>query len=109
MVVIEIRSKDAAERAFIEHDHMVETFPPNGANHPFHVRPLPRRARRRQHFTDAHILHLSSKLVAEDSIAVAQQVAWQLVEGECLPQLLTGPFRRWVSGHIEVDNATTIM
>ena len=43
MVVIEIRSKDSAQRAFIEHDHMVETFPPNGANHPFHVRSLPRR------------------------------------------------------------------
>ena len=31
------------------------------------------------------IPHLSSKLVAEDSIAIAQQVARQLVEGECLP------------------------
>src|SRR5215468_12151040 len=30
MVVIEIRSKDSAQRAFIEHNLIFETFPPNG-------------------------------------------------------------------------------
>ena len=93
----------------MEHDHMIETLAPNGANHPLHVGSLPRGSRRRQHFVDAHVSHLSSELIAEDSIAVAEQVPRELVEGKCLPQLLPRPLRGWVGGHIEVKNATTIV
>ena len=42
VVVIAIGSKDSPQRAFIEHDHMIETFPPDGADDPFHIGPLPR-------------------------------------------------------------------
>ena len=50
-----------------------------------------------------------SKIVAEDSIVVAQQVARTLVKGKCLPQLLSSPFRCWVGSHIEMKYATTVM
>src|ERR1017187_3250790 len=54
--------------------------------------PAPRRlsawgSRRGQHLVDAHVSHLFSELIAEDSIAVAQQ----LVKGKGLPQLLSRP------------------
>jgi hypothetical protein len=39
---------------------------------------------------------------SEDSIAIAQQVAQELVKGKCFPQLLSRPL-------IEVRNATPVM
>src|SRR5271167_2413316 len=88
---------------------MIEALTPNGTNHPLHVRSLPRRARRGQHFMDAHVSHLFSELKAEDSIAVAQQVTRELVKGKGLPQLLSCPLGSRVGGHIEVQNATPVM
>lgn len=91
------------------HDHMIETLAPNGTNHSLYIGSLPRRARCRQNFADAHVSHLFPEVLAKDSIAVAQQVARECVKGKCLPQLLSGPFRRWVGGHIEVDYASAVM
>jgi len=93
----------------MEHDHMIQAFTPNGTNHALDVGSLPRAARRGQHFADAHVLHLFSKFTAEDGVAVAQQVARELVEGKGLPQLLTCPLGGRMSGHIEVDDTTSIM
>src|SRR5271155_3685167 len=69
---------------------------------------MPRRARRRQKFADAHVSNLFSKLMTKDSIAVAQQVSRGLVKGKCLPQLLSRPLRGWVGSHIEMQNATAV-
>jgi|SRR5215469_1584414 len=52
---------------------------------------LPRRVRCRQNFADAHVSHLFSEVMAEDSIAVAQQVARELDKRKCLPQLRSRP------------------
>jgi hypothetical protein len=46
---------------------------------------------------------------AEDSIAVAQQVARKLIKGERFSRLLSGPLRAWVGSHVAVDNAPTVM
>ena len=73
----------------MEHDHMIEALAPNGTNHPLHIGSLPRRSRRAEHFLDTHISHLSSEVITEDRIAVAQQVARELVKGEGFPQLLS--------------------
>ena len=109
MIVIQVRTEDATKRAFMEHDHMVQAFPPNGTNHPLHVGPLPGRARRGQNFADAHVSHLVSEVLAEDGVAVAQQVARELVKGKGFSQLLSRLFRRRMSSHIAMDNATPVM
>ena len=109
VIVIQVGSEDATERALMEHDHMVQAFPPNGSNHPLHVGSLPGGARRGQNFADAHVSHLLSEVRAEDSIAVAQQVARQLVEGKGIPQLLPRPLRGRVRGHVAVENAPSVM
>jgi hypothetical protein len=88
---------------------MIKALAPNGTNHPLDVGSLPRGARRRQHFADAQVSHLSSECIAEDGIAVAQQITRELVKGEGFPQLLSRPLRGRVSGHIEVKNTTTVM
>ena len=66
----------------MEHDPMVQALLPNGTNHPLHIGSLPRGARRGQNFADAHVSHLVSEVMAEDGIAIAQQVARELVEGK---------------------------
>ena len=89
----------------MEHDHMVQALTPNGTNHPLDVGSLPGGARRGQHFADAHVSHLFSEVMAEDGVAIAQQVARELVEGKGLPQLLSRPLCGRVRSHIEVENA----
>ena|SRR5215469_9091872 len=93
----------------MQHDHMIEALTTNGSNHSLYIGSLPRRARRRQNFTDAYISHLFSEVVAEDRIAVAQQVAGTLGKGKCLPQLLPRPLRGRLGGNVEVQNATAVM
>src|SRR5881409_1099925 len=51
----------------------------------------------------------SRKSLPKMALAIAQQVARELVEGKDLPQLLSRPLRGGMSGHIEVENATTVM
>ena len=88
---------------------MIEALAPNGTNHPLHIGSLPRGARRRQHFADAHVSDMPSKCITEDSIAVAQQVARELVKRKGFPQLLSCPLGGRVGGHIEVENAPAVM
>src|ERR1700751_5909559 len=87
VIVIQVGSEGATERAFIEHEHMVQALPPNGTNHPLDVGPLPRGARRGHNFADAHVSHLVLEVLAEDSVAVAQQVARKLVKGKGSPSV----------------------
>src|SRR5207302_4461196 len=55
------------------------------------------------------VSHLVSEVLAEDRIAIAQQVTRELVKWKSLPQLLPGPLGGGVCGHVEMQNATTIM
>jgi hypothetical protein len=88
---------------------MIEALAANGTNHPLHIGSLPRRAWCREHFLDSHVAHLFLEVMAEDGIAVPQQVMRELVKGKGLPQLLPRPFGGRVGGHIAMKNATTIM
>jgi len=93
----------------MERDHVIEALATNGSDHSLYIGSLPRRARCRQDFADAHVSHLFSEVIAEDRIAVAQQVARELGKGKCLPQLLSCPLRGRVGGNIEVQDATPVM
>ena len=93
----------------MERDHVIEALATNGSDHPLYIGSLPRRARCRQDFADAHVSHLFPEVIAEDRIAVAQQVARELGKGKGLTQLLSCPLRCRVSGDIEVQDATPVM
>jgi len=60
-------------------------------------------------FADAQASHLFLELMAEDRIAIAQQVARELGRGKGLPQLLDYPFRGWVGGNLGMQNAPPVM
>src|SRR5215472_4998212 len=93
----------------MEHDHMVQALAPKGTNDSLYIRPLPRRSRCGQNFLDAHVCDLPLEFLPEDGVAIAQQVARDLLKRKRLPQLLPGPFRGWMGGHIEMKNASTVM
>src|SRR5215469_6621726 len=62
---------------------MVQALAPNRTNHPLDIGSLPGGSR--------------------------QQVARKLVKREPVPQLLSGPFRGGMGGHVAVDNATPVV
>src|SRR5579864_4248320 len=109
VIVIQIRTKDTTQGRFVEHEHMVQALAPNRTNDALDVGPLPGGSRGTQHFLDTHVSHLSPEGIAEDSIAVAQQVARKLIKGESFSQLLSRPGRRRMRSHIEMDNAPPVM
>jgi hypothetical protein len=57
---------------------MIQAFASNRTDQSLYIGSLPGRARCRQNLADAHISQLFSEGIAKDSIAVAQQVAWEL-------------------------------
>src|SRR5436853_5322004 len=93
MVVSTISREGVTERALAKHHNMVQAFAANGANEPFHIGPLRRRPGGRQHLFDSHGLYLADKLLTEDPIAVAQQIAWRTLPGKSVPKLLHRPLR----------------
>ena len=93
----------------MEHEHMVQALAPDRTNHALDVGPLPGGSRGAPHFLDAHVSHLSPEGIAEDSIAVSQQIARKLIKGERFSQLLSGPLRGGVGGHVAVENAPAVM
>ena len=88
---------------------MIQTLPPNRANYAFPVGSLPRRARRRKDFLDAHGFHILPKLSAENGVAVPKQVARDLLKRKSLPQLLQGPLGRRMGSDIEMHDPPTIV
>ena len=88
---------------------MVETLTPDGANNPFYVSSLPGRTRRRQHPLYSHISQLFSEILAENGVAITQQITRELLERERVPQLLAGPLGGRVRGHVEVKNAARLV
>src|SRR5215469_9643428 len=108
VIVLEIRGQDSTQRGLMEHDHMVQTLAPKRTNHSPYIRPLPRRSRCGQNFLDAHVCDLPLEFLAEDGVAITQQVARDLLKRKRLPQLLPGPLRGWMGSHIEMKNASTV-
>jgi len=64
---------------------MIEGLATNGSYRSLDIGSLPRRARCRQDFANAHVSHLFSEVIAKDRIAVPQHVTRELVIGKCLP------------------------
>jgi hypothetical protein len=56
-----------------------------------------------------HVCNLPPEFLPKDGVAIAQQVARDLLKRKRFAQLLSGLFRRWMRGHIEVKNVATVM
>src|SRR5258708_17265692 len=109
VIVGEIARQSSPQGGFPEDDHMIEAIAPNGTDHALHVGPPPRRSRSREHFLNVHVLYLLPEGVAENPVAIAEQIARGLIERKCFAQLLCRPFRRGVRGDIKVDHPAPVM
>ena len=109
MIIIQKTLEMPVQAAFVEHDQVIQALPADGPDYPFYVGTLPRRTRCREYLFDAHGLQLANEIAAKDPIAVAQQIAWRAVPGECLSQLLSDPFCRRMGRDGEVNNAPPLM
>src|SRR3954464_12401159 len=94
MVVVEKRSQMTRQAGLIQNDDVIQALAANRADHAFDIRPLPGRAWGRQDLFDAHGLHLVDKVLAEDAVAIPQEIAGSRVPGKRLPELVRGPFGR---------------
>jgi hypothetical protein len=88
---------------------MVQALAPDRADHALHVGPLPWRSRSREYFLNLHVLYLLSESIAENLIAIAEQIAGNLIKRKGLAQLVSRPFRGGMRGDIEVHHPTPVM
>jgi len=60
-------------------------------------------------FFDADVPHAATEMLAVDAVAITQQEAWCFIPGKGFDDLLSGPFRGWVGGHVEVQHTPTMV
>jgi len=109
VVVVQVPPEDAAQRGFADDDHMIQALAPDRADDPLDVGPLPGRPRCAEHFLDAEFLDLLGEVVAEDAVAVPQEIAWRGIPRKGLPELLGGPFCGGVRRDAEVQDPAALV
>jgi len=109
VIIREIGSKSCAKRFFVDRDDVIEAFPSDRSNQAFDIARLPGGSRCREYFSDAHAADLSPKHVATDGVPIAKQVARSRIPGECLKDLICGPFSSRMGRYIEMQHASAIV
>jgi len=109
MVILQEVADNASEMRLAEDDNMVEAFPAQRPDDPFHVRRLPGTSWGNDNFLDVKCLHLILKREAIDSIPISQEVArvFSIIKG--LNQLPGGPGGGRMFGHVKVQDSAPIM
>jgi len=97
------------EVSFVQHDHVVEEFAPDGSDHALSERVLPRGVRRGEDLGKTDGLHSLSKLSAEDAVAIADEEPGRRVVREGLDKLLRRPSRGRGIGHVEMYDSAAVM
>lgn len=109
MVVGEVPGQRATEVPLAENDDVVEALASDRADETFRERILPRTVWRREDFINPHALHAMAKLLAIDSVTVAQEIGRRGVVREGVYDLLGSPVGGGVLGHVEVDDAPAMV
>ena len=109
VIIGEVAFEEVHEVRLIEHDHVIQTFTPDGANQPFNIRRLPRRSKGDWNLLDAHAFDALAKITAVDRVSVTNHVFGRFVPRQRLNHLLGRPSRRGMLGHVEVNHAAAIM
>ena len=109
VIVREVADQDAAQVPLTEDEHMIQTLAPDRTDEALREGILPRAVRRREDFLDPQALHAVPKLLAVDLVAVAEEVGRRGVIREGVDDLLGGPVGGGMLGHVEVDDAPTMV
>src|SRR5262249_7603899 len=109
VIIRKVRAQRTAQRLFTQDNHMVQTFTANRTDDAFDVSSLPRTSRSAEHFFDIHYRELVAELLAIDSISISQQISRCGIKRKGFEHLLRRPFRRRMSGDVEVHDASSIV
>ena len=109
MIIGRKRFQVATQTGLVVDDQVVKAFAAYRANHTFHVGSLPRSPRCQKHLFDAHILNLLGEVVAEDPVAISEQVARRSVPREGVTELLRRSFCRRMGRGIEMEDPTAVV
>ena len=109
VIIGEVAFEDAHEVRLIEHDHVIQTFTPDGSNQPFNIRRLPRRSKGDWNLLDAHAFDALAKITAVDRVSVTNHVFGRLIPRERLGNLLGRPCCRGMLRHVEMNDFAPIM
>jgi len=108
-VVLKVGLQDAPQVSFVDHDDVIEALPTDRTDEAFAIGILPRRSWSDEYFLDAHILDAVLEHIAADAIAMTNQESRHLIEWERFNDLLRRPFRRGMSGDVEVRDLSPIV
>ena len=109
VIVFEVRVEDPLEMSLVEHDDMTKALASNGADHPLRVRILPWRSWRADDFFDTHVRNSGLEILTVNSVAIPDQKSGRFVIRKGFDNLLGCPFGRWMLGHVEMNDAPTIV
>ena len=109
MVVAEVVGEDLSEVPLAEYDRVIQAFASDTPDQPLDLRALPRRLWSDQHFLHAQAGDSLPERHPADPVTVAQQVLGRVGPGGGLDDLLGRPLSRRVGGHIEVQDAPTLV
>ena len=93
----------------VQHDHMIQTLPTDGADHSLGVRILPGRSRCGRNFVDPHALDAIGEMVAVDAVAIAKQKSRRPFVGKRVNDLLGSPLGIGIRRNVEVNDLPPIV
>jgi hypothetical protein len=94
---------------FAKDEYVIQTLAADRADEPLHEGILPRAVGRGQDFTDPHALDSSAECLPVDAVTITQEVGRGGVVRESVDELLGGPRGGRMLGHVEVDDASTVV
>jgi hypothetical protein len=109
VVVREVTAQQAAEVSFVEHDDVIEAFPPNRPDDALGERILPGRSRRDEDLANPQAFRPPYEHVAVDGVAIAEQVLGRCFFREGLDKLEGGPGGGGVVGDVDLDEFSTVV
>ncbi len=109
MIILEIRRQNSQEMSLAQHNHMIQALAADTADHAFDERILPSGFCSRDDFFDAHVCDARLKIQTVDAITIANEEPWSELFGERFNDLLRSPHRRRMGGHVEMNDAPTIV
>ena len=92
-----------------QHDHVIQALAPDGAHQPFRKRVLLRALRCCQDFGGAHVSEAIPETFAVDLVPISDQISWRRVFGERFQDMLSGPSRRRMFGHVKMNHTAPTM
>jgi hypothetical protein len=102
MIISKVAGQEALQMLLVQDDHLIQTRAADAPNEALDIRMLPRTAPGNHHLLDSHVLDALPKSCPIDTVAIAQEIPRCLIPRKRLNDLLRGPLRRGMLGHVEV-------